>query len=192
MPSERADATSSLPSPSPSHYQLLGVDPQVSAAELRQAFRSLSKRYHPDTTTLPAPEAQEAFARLRQAYAVLADPASRLAYDAQLRLQRERSQALRQALITPPPVSELQRPSARPIGVRRSLSGGEWFALVLLGLALALSLVLGFGVAWARGAALINPPSWLVEASAAATAEAPQREQTGGDQSLSSALSMAP
>jgi DnaJ-domain-containing protein 1 len=188
MPSDRADATSSLPSPSPSHYQLLGVDPQVSAADLRQAFRSLSKRYHPDTTTLPAAEAQEAFARLQQAYAVLADPDRRRVYDAQLKLQQERSQALRQALITPPPLNELQRPLSRPIGVRRSLSGGEWFALVLLALALALSLVLGFGVAWARGAALITPPSWLVEASASAALEAPQQGLADGDQSLSSAL----
>ena len=61
------------------HYQLLELSPQATAAELRQAFRHLSKRYHPDTTTLPPAEAREAFARLRQAYAVLADPDSRRA-----------------------------------------------------------------------------------------------------------------
>jgi hypothetical protein len=169
MPSDRANATPSLPTSNPSHYQLLGVDPQVAAPELRQAFRTLSKRYHPDTTTLPAPEAQEAFARLRQAYAVLTDPDSRRAYDTQLRLQAERSQALLRALAAPPPpVYELQRSLPRPVGVRRSLSGGEWFALVLLALALALSLILGFGVAWARGAALVTPPSWWVEPGAPA------------------------
>ena len=63
----------------------------------------------------------------------------------------------------PPPALPLQQPAppqvlvpplptgpaaaAKPIGVRRSLSGGEWFALVLLALAMVLSLILGFGVA---------------------------------------------
>lgn len=142
-----------------SHYQLLEISPQASATELRQAFRNLSKRYHPDTTTLPQAEAREAFARLRQAYAVLADPASRRAYDAVL-------QRPAPPLVVVPPLPTGPAPAAKPIGVRRSLSGGEWFALVLLGLALALSLVLGVGLAWARGAALITRPSWLTEGAA--------------------------
>jgi hypothetical protein len=142
-----------------SHYQLLEISPQASAAELRQAFRSLSKRYHPDTTNLPPAEAREAFTRLRQAYAVLADPDRRRAYDAAL--QRP---APPRVVVPPLPTGPAAVP--RPIGVRRSLSGGEWFALVLLGLALALSLVLGVGLAWARGAALITRPSWWSEAAA--------------------------
>jgi len=59
------------------------------------------------------------------------------------------------------------------VGVRRALSGGEWFALLLLGVALALSLVLGLGVAWARGAALVRTPSWWPEAVAAAPSHDP-------------------
>lgn len=145
-----------------SHYQLLGLSPQATAAELRQAFRNLSKRYHPDTTTLPPTEAREAFARLRQAYAVLADPDSRRAYDAVL-LQPP-------SLVVPPPRPTGPAAAARPIGVRRSLSGGEWFALVLLGLALALSLVLGVGLAWARGTALITRPSWWSDPAMPSTA----------------------
>lgn len=136
-----------------SHYQLLELSPQATASELRQAFRNLSKRYHPDTTALPQEEAREAFARLRQAYAVLADPVSRRAYDAALRQPAP-------PLVVVPPLPSGPAAAARPIGVRRSLSGGEWFALVLLGLALALSLVLGVGLAWARGTALITRPSW--------------------------------
>lgn len=175
MPSHRASSSAnsgsepaqSLPAGGQSHYQLLELSPQASATELRQAFRNLSKRYHPDTTSLPAAEAREAFARLRQAYAVLADPDSRRAYDAAL---------LRPLPPLPvvPPLPSGPAAAAKPIGVRRSLSGGEWFALVLLGLALALSLVLGVGLAWARGAALITHPSWLSEASSTpGGAEAP-------------------
>ena len=73
--------------PGPSLYDLLEVSNTVSVAELRQAFRQLSKRYHPDTTTLPQAQAQESFRQLHQAYAVLSDPISRNRYDSQL-LQR--------------------------------------------------------------------------------------------------------
>jgi hypothetical protein len=44
--------------------------------------------------------------------------------------------------------------------VRRALSGGEWLALLLLGLAVLFSLVLGVGLALARGADLVTWPSW--------------------------------
>jgi hypothetical protein len=61
-------------------------------------------------------------------------------------------------------------PAPRPASVRRSLSGGEWFALLLLALAMAFSLLLGIGVAWARGAELVRQPSWWPEVTAAAPA----------------------
>jgi hypothetical protein len=153
----------------PTHYELLGLTPEASPVDLRQAFRALSKRYHPDTTQLPAVQASEAFARLRQAYAVLADPASRQAYDAEL--LRRRAAILAQAV--PSVVAPgLRSPRSTPIGVRRTLSGGEWFALLLLAVALVLSLLLGVGLAWARGMALITPPSWWEPSAAEAGAPA--------------------
>ena len=48
----------------------------------------------------------------------------------------------------------------KPDSVRRSLSGGEWFALLLLGVALVFCLVLGVGLAWLRGTELVREPSW--------------------------------
>jgi len=48
----------------------------------------------------------------------------------------------------------------KPDSVRRTLSGGEWFALLLLGVALVFCLVLGVGLAWLRGAELVREPSW--------------------------------
>jgi hypothetical protein len=145
--------------PGQSHYDLLQVSPGASALELRQAFRLLSKRYHPDTTTLPQEQAEEAFRRLQQAYAVLIDPANRRRYDALL----QGGPAVPASSAGPVPSRPAGPPlaSPRPVGVRRSLSGGEWFALLLLAMALVLSLVLGIGVAWARGTALVRPPSWL-------------------------------
>jgi len=135
---------------SPCHYELLQLPATATPQQLRQAFRLLSKRYHPDTTTLPQAQAELAFQRLQKAYAVLSDPTRRQAYDSQ-RLQ-------------PPaaPVMSTSRsvPASRPDGVRRALSGGEWFALLLLAVALVLSLILGIGLAWARGTALVRQPSW--------------------------------
>jgi len=155
------------PTPNPSasqstHYDLLEVASTASVAELRQAFRQLSKRYHPDTTSLPQAQAQESFRLLQQAYAVLSDPISRNRYDSLL--QQPPRSTLPPGVPAPTPA---RTTPPRPVGVRRALSGGEWFALLLLAVALVLSLVLGLGVAWARGAALVRTPSWWPEAVAA-------------------------
>ena len=151
--------------PGPTHYDLLEVASTANVSELRQAFRQLSKRYHPDTTSLPQAQAQESFRQLQQAYAVLSDPISRNRYDSQL-LQPPGPISPSGVPAQPPPRTS----TSRPVAVRRALSGGEWFALLLLGLALVLSLVLGLGVAWARGAAFVRTPSWWPEAVAAAAA----------------------
>jgi len=154
-------------------YAVLQVAPTASLQELRQAFRRLSKQVHPDTTSLPPQEAEPAFRRLQQAYALLSDPGRRQAYDA----RRLAAAAAAVSSVVPgpgvagPPASgaPAARPrwaavaSQRPEPVRRALSGGEWFALLLLGLALLLSLVLGVGLAWARGAELVRLPSWWSE-----------------------------
>jgi hypothetical protein len=152
-----------MASPCHSHYERLGVAPGASLQELRQAFRVLSKRYHPDTTSLPTAEAEEAFRELRRAYSVLSDPEARAAYDLRLR------QPAPPAVVVPAP----RRPPAagtppRPASVRRSLSGGEWFALLLLAVAMVFSLLLGIGLAWARGTELMRQPSWVADPSTTA------------------------
>ena len=78
-----------LPPPAASHYALLRLTPEATAAELRQAFRTLSKCYHPDTTSLPAPLAEEQFRRLQLAYATLSDPERRRRYDIELQRAKE-------------------------------------------------------------------------------------------------------
>jgi curved DNA-binding protein CbpA len=136
----------------PSHYDRLGLPNSASAEDLRQAFRLLSKRYHPDTTTLPLGEAEAAFQALQLAYGVLSDPDQRRRYDALL-LTAQQAPA-------PRPVQRvvLQEPE-----LRRPLSGGEWLALLLLALSAVFALVLGVGLAWLRGVDLIQWPSWWLE-----------------------------
>jgi curved DNA-binding protein CbpA len=134
--------------PGTTHYQRLGLPTLATPDEIRQAFRRLSKQLHPDTAILPPAEAHRAFRDLQEAYAILSDPDRRRAYDRQLAL----------ATACPAPVT-LPRPSTPPqphTTSRRPLSGGEWFALVLLGGALGFSLVLGVGLAWWRGMALLH------------------------------------
>jgi len=140
--------------PAPSHYDLLGLPPGASADDLRQAFRQLSKRYHPDTTALPLPQAEAAFQQLQRAYGVLSDPEQRRLYDAQLLASRATDLAAPLAA----------RAAASPVSPRRPLSGGEWLALLLLVLAAGFSLLLGVGMAWLRGAELIQWPSWWLDA----------------------------
>lgn len=175
-----ADRPSAPPtaSRSSSHYDLLELAPSASSTELRQSFRRLSKRYHPDTTSLPASEAEEAFRRLKLAYGVLSDPSSRRRYDALL-LTAATLPAVPSASGPMTPRSPRPAESPQALGVRRALSGGEWFALLLLGVALVLSLVLGIGVAWARGAALVRSPSWWTDPSSPRARLAPPTETSG-------------
>lgn len=176
-PGDGPDPRTATPPPWPSAaaldpYQLLEVPASASPDELRRAFRRLSKLVHPDTTALPAAQAQEAFLKLSQAYALLSDPLRRRVYDAQRGLEAGAGGATgtRGASAAGPggprgaaPGMASVRIGTRPLPVRRALSGGEWFALVLLAIALVLSLVLGLGVAWARGTELVRQPSWWAQ-----------------------------
>lgn len=142
----------------PSLYSLLQVPPEASTEQLRSAFRLLSKRFHPDTTELPEVEAAARFRQLQEAMAVLGDPERRRRYDDLLRAQALNREQQRQAANT-------WRPNTDPPG-RRPLSGGEWFALLLLALALLFSLVLGIGLAWWRGAEVLQSAQPLEQLSA--------------------------
>lgn len=60
-------------------YDVLGVEPGVSAAQLRAAWLRVLVRAHPDKGGCPS-----AFRRLQAAWATLSDPAERLLYDEKL------------------------------------------------------------------------------------------------------------
>lgn len=62
------------------YYQVLGVPRDADDRAIKDAFRRLARRYHPDTST--APDAEDRFKEIAEAYGVLSDPARRRDYDA--------------------------------------------------------------------------------------------------------------
>lgn len=63
------------------YYQVLGVERDAGAERIRQAYRRLARKHHPDLNPGDA-AANERFRRLGEAYEVLSDPAKRRRYDA--------------------------------------------------------------------------------------------------------------
>lgn len=62
------------------YYEILGVDKNVSKADLKKAYFQLAQKHHPDKNP-DDKTAQEKFAEISSAYEVLADDARRKAYD---------------------------------------------------------------------------------------------------------------
>ena len=63
------------------YYQILGVSRKESPNGIRDAFRRLAKKYHPDKA---GPEGKSQFQDIMEAYEVLSDPEKRTSYDRKL------------------------------------------------------------------------------------------------------------
>jgi len=126
------------------YYDILGLHPSASNREIRRQYRELSKRFHPDTTSLSKDIAKSKFQELNEAYAVLSSPDKRSFYDLQIGYSRIN-------VIQAPPSyygggkTSYSGPSDRP------LSSGEIFALVLLLSTFVGCLLLALLIALLRG-----------------------------------------
>ena len=61
------------------YYDVLGVEKSASQSDLKNAFRRLARKYHPDRST--EPDAEDRFKEIQEAYAVLSDDQKRAHYD---------------------------------------------------------------------------------------------------------------
>lgn len=138
----------------PTYYDLLSLHPSASPQEIRRAYLELSKRYHPDTTTLPTAVATDKFQQLNEAYATLSSPERRFAYN--LKIGYSRTTVIQPRLDLNRPVSESrkQRSTAYLDPTDRPLSPGELFALLMIALAfiLCVSLVIILGLTGGKSA----------------------------------------
>lgn len=70
------------------HYDNLQLSQDASAADIRQAYRRLSKRYHPDLNN--DPDAHRIMQLVNRAYEILSNPASRAEHDRWIAAQYRR------------------------------------------------------------------------------------------------------
>ncbi len=176
--SEFADPRSSGTSRSlPNHYRLLGLHPSAGDQQIRRAYRDRSRLYHPDTTQLPLPLAQQKFQRLNEAYGILSSPERRRLYDLSIGYSRwsvVQSQSTRipnpaamhrtganssRPFTAAPSVTEQYERSAAAYldATDRPLSPGELFALFILGLTFIGCLMIAIFVGLSQSQPAIPP-----------------------------------
>ncbi|KAE9596415.1 putative DnaJ domain-containing protein [Lupinus albus] len=65
-------------------YEVLQIKQNASAMEIKAAYRSLAKVYHPDSSVRRSEWKERVFIEIHDAYETLSDPAARAMYDLSL------------------------------------------------------------------------------------------------------------
>lgn len=66
----------------PNHYEILGVSREATDKEIKQAYRALSMKYHPDKTD--SSDAHNMMQQINEAYSILSDAEQRQRYNMEL------------------------------------------------------------------------------------------------------------
>lgn len=141
-----------------SYYAILGLHPSTSYFEIRQAYRELSKIYHPDTTKLPALQAKRKFQELNEAYATLSNQQKRSLYDLKIGYSTKNINKTHFNLPNHNYDNRNNESNSAYLDANdraaplrdRPLSGGEIFAILMMGLTLVGCLILALTIAWLR------------------------------------------
>lgn len=113
-------------------YDVLGVPPAASEAEIRRAFHALAKMYHPDINP-GSPDAARRFVEVGDAAETLLDPRRRARYDESRTPRIPARPAAAAPKPPPPPPSSAQArrasPAAAPEPVSQPPDDGRWSTL---------------------------------------------------------------
>ena len=123
------------------HYDVLGVNVNEPAQNMKNAYYQLARRYHPDRfrkaeSSLLA-RIESAFARITQAYDTLRDDSLRATYNAKIaarkKAERLAESAPKATTPAPQPVSEGVAEPVMPLAERAEIQFKEGFAALELG-----------------------------------------------------------
>ncbi len=73
-------------------YEVLGVAPEASEEEIKKAYKTLARKYHPDLNP-GNPHAESAFKAVGRAYEILGDPERRTNYDRSVQVETTAAEA---------------------------------------------------------------------------------------------------
>lgn len=135
------------------YYGILGLNPTATYEEIRQAYRKLSKLYHPDTTNFSPLQAKRKFQQLNEAYVILSNPQKRSLYDLKIGYSRQNVAYTTNNLDhfqDDKNKDDRHSNSAYLDPHDRPLSAGEIFALLMMGITLLGCLILAITIAWLR------------------------------------------
>jgi curved DNA-binding protein CbpA len=111
-------------------YAVLGVARDADEQQVRDAYRGLAKRYHPDLHPDEATSAR--MRRVNAAWDVLSDPARRARYDTSAHAGARTTMGARAAGWGASPWTTPARPQPRPRSDIRASSGPPWAALLVV------------------------------------------------------------
>ena len=75
---------------SANYYEVLGLNRDATDDDIRRAFRRLALQFHPDRSD--APDAEEQFQEINEAYQVLSVPSTRIDYDQCIERQEQEAE----------------------------------------------------------------------------------------------------